>query len=49
MSHIAAGLFASIGLAIVITALVAPHRQSPQVISATLGGLTNLSRAAVGN
>jgi|1185.fasta_scaffold00006_26 hypothetical protein len=48
MTSILAGLLASIGLALVLTALVLPNRQTPQVITATTNGLAKLSEAALG-
>lgn len=48
MGTTAAAIAASIGLALVITALTLPGRQSPQVITATTNGLKGMELGALG-
>jgi hypothetical protein len=48
MGTVFAGLIGSIGLALVITAIIGKGRQAPQVIEATAMGLSHLSEAALG-
>jgi hypothetical protein len=43
-----ASFVASIGVAIIITALVLPNRQTPAVIKAVSSGGVNLTEAALG-
>lgn len=48
MATIFAGLMASIGLALVITALTLPGRQTPQVINAAATGISRMQLASLG-
>jgi hypothetical protein len=48
MNSALAGLIASAGLALVITALVLPGRQTPGVINASTHGLGFLEEASLG-
>lgn len=43
-----AGLVASIGMALVITSLVGPGKQTPQVVDSTASGLAHLEEASLG-
>jgi len=48
MGTVFAGLLGSIGLALVVTALTLPGRQTPAVINATASGLSGMERGALG-
>lgn len=48
MISVIGGLVASIGLAMVITALVLPNRKSAEVINSMANGLANVIEAALG-
>ena len=43
-----AGLIASIGLALVVTSLVGPGKQTPAVIDSSTTGLAHLEEASLG-
>lgn len=43
-----AGLIASIGMALVITSLVGPGKQTPAVINSTATGVAHLEEASLG-
>jgi hypothetical protein len=49
LSGAVAGLFASIGIALVMTAALAPGRQTPAVLESGLKGVAGLESAALGN
>lgn len=48
MATVFAGLMASIGLALVITALTLPKRQTPQVIDSFTKGIARMETASLG-
>lgn len=48
MTRPLAGLIAAIGVALIITALTLPHRQTPAVINAIASGGTHLEEASLG-
>lgn len=48
MATVFAGLMASIGLALIITALTLPKRQTPAVIDSTANGIAKLETASLG-
>ena len=48
MGHAVAGLIASIGLALVVTSLTLPGRQTPQVVENTATGVSHLEEASLG-
>jgi hypothetical protein len=48
MTGIAGGLAASIGIAMVITALTLPNRKAKEVIDSSATGVANIIEAALG-
>lgn len=48
MGHVAAGLIASIGVALVLTSLVGPGKQTPAVVQNTTTGLAKMEEASLG-
>lgn len=48
MTGIAAGFAASVGLAIIITALTLPNRKAKEVIDSSANGVANIIEAALG-
>lgn len=48
LSGAVVGLFTSIGVALVMTAALAPGRQTPAVLSSGLQGVAGLEHAALG-
>jgi hypothetical protein len=48
MISVVAGLAASIGVAMIITAMVLPNRKSAEVVNSMANGLANIIEAALG-